>query len=146
MKSFRLETLLKLRNALRRGQQAQLAACQQALAKTQVTRREVAAQLDQARQQQAITTSTGRLSGTQLRANHQFIQDLQEQQQRLKTQENELLQQLQAQRERYNHADGEAKALENLRKRQAVGDARISARLETRELDQVAQRTSGHIA
>ena len=146
MKLFRLETLLKLRNALRRDQQAQLAACQHELNNSQRQQLELAGQLDRARQRQATTIATGPLSVTQLRENHQYIQCLQRQQHRLRAQENELLRQLQAQRECYQQADRDAKALENLRKRQAVGDARINTRLASRELDQHSQRTSGRAA
>ncbi|NIL96999.1 MAG: hypothetical protein GTO53_05765 [Planctomycetales bacterium] len=131
-----------MRDALRRGQQAQLAIRQQELAETQARLREVRGQLDRARRRRASTSSAGRLSMVELAATEQFVQALGKRQDRLEKRENELVQQLQAQQGRYDQAARDAKALDNLRKRQAVGDARLRQRWASRELDQRAQRNA----
>ncbi len=100
----------------------------------------MAGQLEAARANQTEATRGGPVGIQQIRSHHEFTLALQQQLQQLQAEEHRWRATLPALQEAFLQADRDAKALENLRKRHAVGDAQRTARRVARELDEAGQR------
>lgn len=139
---FRFETLLKLRYADRRQRRMELA---QALQAEQILEQQISALAEEEqeiRSRCCTAAGPGRVDVDELLDIHRYTAILKARAELLRDQQTRLKAEIDRRRQILVEADRQARLLEKLRERQLEQYRAEETRRETKELDEVAQRTS----
>lgn len=139
--AFRLQPLIKLREAERDQRRSALAKAHQAEQILQQQIDQTASDVTAAYQNLQAMAAPGELNVDQLLDGHRYQMLLKSQQQRLKQQQNQLQDEIEKQRAALVEADRQLKMLEKLRRRKETEQRAADQKLETRQLDEVALRS-----
>jgi flagellar export protein FliJ len=140
---FRLETLLKLRGAVRDERRAELAQAYQAEEILSRRRREIEQEIRQLGEESRAAAGPGQVSVDWLLDARRYELVLRSHEQLTRQQEQALAAEIERRRRALVDANRDVRVLETLRERQKDRHRREAARLENKDLDEAAARKSG---
>jgi flagellar FliJ protein len=142
---FRLQTVLKLREADRRQRRLELAQAYHAerLLEEQIDR--LAAEEDEMRRRCQVAAGPGRVDVNQLLDVHRYVLVLKARSQLLLDQRARLQKEIERRRLALVEADREVRVLEKLRERQLEQHRETESRQQVRQIDEVAQRSARRV-
>lgn len=139
---FRLAALMKVRQAERRRRREELALAQHAEAMLTEHMEQLDREQAALRQRCRQTTAPGTVDVEDLLAAHRYALVLKSRSKQLALKRQELQQEIARRRQALVEADREVKVLENLRQRQWDQYQLEQQRLESKQLDEIAQQAS----
>lgn len=139
--TFRLQPLIKLREAERDERRAELAKAYQAETILQEQIRQIDTDVAAAHASRQAMSAPGKLNVDQMIEGHRYQMLLVVQRKKLLEQQQLLLQEIERRRLAVVEADRQLKILEKLKDRQAAAQMAAAHKLETRQMDEVALRS-----
>lgn len=138
--NFRLQTLLRLRQAVRDRRRARLAEAYQAERILQQQTEELARQLDRIKRQMRRAAQPGQVDVDSLLASHRYELLLRAQQEQLKGQIEQIAEEIESRRQLLVEADRQLRVVQKLRDRQREAHHYQQRKQEINATDEVAAR------